>query len=438
MTIGKGSAGGYLSESQVAEVVEQAAALHALDGKRVLVVIPDGTRTMPMPLMFRLLGKILRPRVGALDYLVALGTHSLMTDAELTRLVGEPVREGQAGETRVFNHHWENPANFAALGTIPAAEIREITGGALARDVAVGLNRLILAYDHLLICGPVFPHEVVGFSGGNKYFFPGIASSEIIHFTHWLGALITSYQVIGRADTPVRAVIDRAASLIPRPVSCFALVVTREGTAGIYFGEAPEAWRAAAELSAKIHVRYLERPFRQVLSVMPAMYRDIWTAAKGMYKVEPVVADGGEVILYSPQLDAVSYTHGRQIEEIGYHCRDYFVKQWSRFERYPWGVLAHSTHLKGLGEYDAGSGAEFPRIQVTLATRIPAETCRRLNLGYRDPETIRVDEWMGREDEGILAVPHAGEILYRLRHDPGQSPPEKFPASALAGAPAKS
>ena len=77
------------------------------------------------------------------------------------------------------------------------------------------LNRLILDYDLLLVCGPVFPHEVIGFSGGNKYFFPGIAGAEIIHFTHWLGALLTSYQIIGTLDTPVRRVIDRAAALIP-------------------------------------------------------------------------------------------------------------------------------------------------------------------------------------------------------------------------------
>ncbi len=417
MIIGTGFAGGYLSEEQLAGILDRAATSLGIAGKRVLVVIPDGTRTMPMPTMFRLLGKILRPRVSALDYLVALGTHPLMTDAELSRLVGEPVRDGRAGPSRVFNHHWEDPETFVWLGTISAAELGQITGGLLARDVKVGLNRLILDYDHLLICGPVFPHEVAGFSGGNKYFFPGIASSEIIHFTHWLGALITSYRVIGRTDTPVRAVIDRAAAMMPRPVSCLALAVTQEGVAGLYAGDAREAWRAAAALSAQIHVRYVEKPYRQVLSVMPEMYRDIWTAAKGMYKVEPVVADGGEVILYSPRLDAVSYSHGKQIEEIGYHCRDYFLKQWERFEHYPWGVLAHSTHLKGLGEYDARTGIETPRIQVRLSTAIPEEECRRLNLRYRDPATIRVEDWQGREPEGILVVPHAGETLYRLSRE---------------------
>lgn len=429
MTVGKGSVHGYLSEEQLAGIIEDAVSTLALEGQRVLVLIPDGTRTMPMPLMFRLFRKVLRPRVRALDFLVALGTHPLMSDGELSRLVGETVRDGADGEMRVFNHHWENPETFTALGTIPAGELGRITGGLLARDVPVGLNRLILDYDRVFICGPVFPHEVVGFSGGNKYLFPGIASADIIHFTHWLGALITNYRVIGRADTPIRAVIDRAASMVPRPVFCFSLVVTHEGVAGLYCGEARQAWRAAAGLSAQIHIRYLEKPPHQVLSVMPEMYRDLWTAAKGMYKVEPVVADGGEVILYNPQLDVVSYTHGKQIEEIGYHCRDYFLKQWDKFERYPWGVLAHSTHLRGLGEYDARTGIETDRVQVTLATGISPELCRRLNLGYRDPETIRVEEWQGREDEGIFVVPHAGETLYRLKRDRDEASQTDSPAA---------
>jgi len=301
------------------------------------------------------------------------------------------------------------------LGTLAAREVAELTGGRLNEEVPVRLNRLVLDYDQLLVCGPVFPHEVVGFSGGNKYFFPGIAGPEVIDFTHWLGALISSYEVIGSGYTPVRAVIDRAAALIDRPKSCLALVVTHAGVAGLYFGTPHEAWTAAAALSARVHVVYAEKPFRRVLSVMPAMYEDLWTAAKGMYKVEPVVADGGEVVIYAPHLTEVSYVHGRLLDEIGYHCRDYFTAQWDRFKRYPGGILAHSTHLKGLGRYDAATGSETPRVRVTLATGIPEERCRRINLAYLDPASVRVDEWKGREDEGVLVVPRAGETLYRVR-----------------------
>ena len=137
----------------------------------------------------------------------------------------------------------------------------------------MALNRLVLDYDHILICGPVFPHEVAGFSGGTKYLFPGIAGAEIINFTHWLGALITNHEVIGTRDTPVRAVIDRAAALVDRPLSLLAPVVTHDGVAGVYCGDVRKAWEAAAALSARRHVIWVERPFRRVLSVMPADVR---------------------------------------------------------------------------------------------------------------------------------------------------------------------
>jgi nickel-dependent lactate racemase len=416
--VGAGVRSGFLDAGTVARVAREGLAHLAVDAQRVLVLIPDGTRTMPMPLMFDLLEGELGPRVAALDFLVALGTHTPMSDAQLGRLVGRTVEGERAGKRRVLNHRWHDPATFATLGTIPAAEIADLTQGLLRRDVPVALNRLVLDYDHVLVCGPVFPHEVVGFSGGTKYLFPGIAAAEIIHFTHWLGALISSFDVIGRADTPVRSVIDRAAGLLDRPVSLLAPVVTHEGIAGLYCGEVHEAWREAAALSAHRHVIWVERPFERVLSVMPEMYDDLWTAAKGMYKVEPAVADGGEVVIYAPHVSEVSRTHGRILDEIGYHCRDYFLAQWDRFRDTPGGVMAHSTHLKGRGRYDAASRVETPRIQVTLATGIPRERCERIALGYLDPAGVDPAAWEARRDPGVLVVPRAGEFLYRVGAPP--------------------
>ena len=426
MSIGKGSTHRLLNESEVHALLAEGLAQAHLDGKRVLVLIPDGTRTAPIPLMFRLFHEILRGRVAALDFLVALGTHQPLDDAALSRLVGTPVRDGWVGaslphshtptpsRSRVFNHRWDLPETFTTIGTITEHEIRELSQGMLSLDVPVKINKMILDYDQLIVCGSVFPHEVAGFSGGTKYFFPGISGPEVINFTHWLGALITSMAVIGTRSTPVRAVIDRAAAFVRVPTLFCNMVVTHEGLAGLTIGSYEEAWPQAVELSSQLHIIYVEKPFKRVLSIMPAMYDDIWTAAKGMYKLEPVVAAGGEVVIYAPHITEISYTHGRILDEIGYHVRDYFVKQWKRFEGYPWGVLAHSTHLRGVGTYDAASGVERPRIQVTLATGIPRERCERLNLGYLDPATIDVHDWEGREDEGILVVPHAGEMLYRL------------------------
>jgi len=414
MVIGQGDTTRFLSDADVRRIVAEGFASAAIDGKRLLVLIPDATRTMPMALMFEALAETLGPRAAALDYLVALGTHQPMSDDQLSRLIGRPVADGRAGSSRVFNHRWDLDGTFVTLGTIPPAEIGQLSGGLLEVDVPVSLNKLLLEYDHIVICGPVFPHEVVGFSGGTKYLVPGVAGPDIINFTHWLGAVITSSAVIGAGYTPVRAVIDRAAAMVDRPMSCISLVVTHDGINGLYVGSPRESWDAASALSARTHIVWVDRPFTHVLSIMPTMYDDLWTAAKGMYKLEPAMADGGEIVIYAPHITEVSYTHGAIIDEVGYHCRDYFLAQWDRFGHHPGGVLAHSTHVKGLGTYDAATGVERPRIQVTLATGIPAERCRRINLGYLDPAGIRVEDWKGREADGVIVVPRAGEMLYRL------------------------
>ncbi len=385
MVIGSGLRVGYLSSEEIRVIVKESLDTVALDGKRVLILIPDNTRTMPMPFMFDLFEEFLSQRVRQLDYLVALGTHQPLDDRQLGKLVGRQVKNGAVGSIRIINHEWHNPENFVQIGLLTKEDITQISQGLLSYDVPVQLNKRILDYDQIIICGPVFPHEVVGFSGGNKYFFPGIAGPEIINFTHWLGALITSYKIIGTMKTPVRSVIDQAAEFVSIPTACFGLVVTQEGVAGIYFGPAKEAWQAAARLSGDRHIIYKDKLYKRVLSIMPEKYDDLWTAAKGMYKLEPIIEDGGEVVIYAPHIHEVSYTHGRLIDIIGYHCRDYFLAQWERFKDYPGGVLAHSTHLKGMGTYDATHGIETPRITVTLATGIPPERCQQINLGYLSP-----------------------------------------------------
>jgi lactate racemase len=416
MLLGTGYESGVLSEAEIRQITAEALSRAKLEGKRVLIIIPDGTRTAPVPLMFRLFHECLDGTVSALDYLIALGTHQPMSEEAINRLVGVTAeqRSGQFARTRIFNHRWDLPETFVTVGTITAGEIEEISRGLMHEAVEVRINRMIFDYDQIIISGPTFPHEVVGFSGGNKYLFPGIGGATVINFSHWLGALITSYEVIGTKYTPVRKVIDRAAGCIDRPKLCFGMVVKGDDLAGLFVGSPEEAYDAAADLSAKIHITQVARPFRRVLSVMPKMYDDLWTAAKGMYKLEPAVADGGEVVLYAPHIDEISYTHGKLLDEIGYHVRDYFLKQWDKFKHYPGGILAHSTHVRGLGTYDPVTGRESPRIRVTLATAIPEERCRRVSLGYLDPSSIDPAEWQGREAEGILMVPKAGETLYRL------------------------
>jgi lactate racemase len=394
-----------LSDADATLFIVEALASADLTARSVLLLIPDGTRSAPVPLVVAAVRQALADVGARLTVLVALGTHQPMSPPELTALVG-------TDDLVVLNHDWADPSTFVSVGVIPADEVHSLSGGRLARDVDVRVNRAVLEHDMILIAGPVFPHEVVGFSGGNKYLFPGVAGQEIIDLSHWLGALITSYEIIGTlGTTPVRAVINRAADLIPTPKLCLAMVV-QDGLHSLSYGTPEAAWADAASVSAQVHIKYLDRTYPRVLSMVPPMYHDIWTAAKGMYKLEPVVADGGELVLYAPHVKDFSDTHGDLLAEIGYHTRDYFTGQWDKFSAYPGGVLAHSTHLRGGGSWDAATG-EHPRISVVLATAISAERCAEHNVGYLDPLTIDPEEWAA--DPDTLVVPKAGEVLHRLR-----------------------
>src|SRR3954454_16420463 len=395
-----GGADRTLGEEEVARFVAEQLGGIGADGRSVCVLVPDGTRAFPLPLLVRAVHRALHGRVSRLTVLVALGTHAPMSEDALAAHLGYAGRNlsDVYPGTEVRNHEWWKPESFAHLGTIPVRRIQELSEGRLSLEVEVLLNRAVVDHDIALVVGPVLPHEVVGMSGGNKYFFPGVAGQKIIDVSHWLGALITSAEIIGTTGTtPVRALINDGAALIPARKLAFR-VVTAEGddaaaSAGepagaalhsISFGDCLSSWESAAEVCAATHVSYLDAPVRRVLSIIPEMYGEIWTAAKGFYKLEPVVADDGEVILYAPHITEISSTH-EEIYDIGYHCRDYFVKQWDRFSHIHWGVLAHSTHLRGAGTYDAGTGEEHLRLRVTLATAIPPEVCRAANLGYLDP-----------------------------------------------------
>lgn len=411
-------AGATVSPAQVAEVVSQACPAKDYRGKKVLAIVPDGTRTAPVGLVFKSLFAEIGEVASALDVLVALGTHQPMSEEAICQRL-EMTRAERAsayGKVRFFNHSWDRPEALRPLGVIPASEIRDLSGGLFSMDVPVAVNRLLFEYDQIIIIGPVFPHEVVGFSGGNKYLFPGVGGPEILNFFHWLGAVVTNPMIIGNKWTPVRKVVDRAGAMVNLPKVAFCMVVDRGGLAGLYAGTPESAWDQASDLSRQLHIVYQDRPFKTILSCAPLMYDELWTGGKCMYKLEPVLADGGELIIYAPHISEVCVAHGRTLFAVGYHCRDYFLRQWDRFEHHPWGVLAHSTHVYGLGTFE--NGVETPRARVTLATAIPEEVCRRINLGYRDPATINPEDFAHRESEDVLLVRKAGEMLHHLKQPP--------------------
>lgn len=411
-----GSAEGYLDAADVQSFVEAEFARIDVDGKNVCLLVPDDTRSCPLPLLLPMVYAALAPRAAKLTALIALGTHAAMSEEAINKFfaAGEDVK-ALWPKMEFVNHEWWKHETFANLGDVTAPQLKEISEGRLDYAVPIEINRIASDADVTIVLGPVFPHEVVGFSGGAKYFMPGVAGHEIIDASHWLGALISSATIIGSPGiTPVRALINESVGRISADMFALCLVV-QSGPGNLHamsFGSPHGAWEAASAISSGTHITYLDKPVKKVLSIMGTKYQDIWTAAKGMYKVEPAIADGGEVIIYAPHVKEFAFSHP-ELEQIGYHCMPFFIEQWDKYGHFPGGLLAHSTHLRGQGTYSAEAGEQC-RITVTLATGISEERCRAMNLNYADPATLDIDGFP-KDDDDYLFIPHAGEMLFRVK-----------------------
>ena len=409
-----------LTNEQVNEVVAQSLPAAEYAGKKVLLIVPDATRTAPIGQLFKAIHAQICGSATKLDVMIALGTHHAMSEEAICERLEITIEErrDQYAEVTFHNHEWDNPDAMRNLGTIPASTIEELSGGRFEMDVPVEINKTIYDFDQVMILGPVFPHEVVGFSGGNKYLFPGISGPEVLNFFHWLGAVVTNPMIIGSKWTPVRKVVDHAGAMVDIEKTCFCMVVRPDKSlAGLFFGTPESAWDAASDLSAREHITYKERPFHTIVSCAPTMYDDLWVGGKCMYKLEPILADGGELIIYAPHITEVSFSHGDLMKQIGYHCSAYLLHHWEKFKDFPWGLLAHSGHVKGIGVVDE-NGNEQSRVTVTLATGIPEAMCKQINLGYVDHHTINIEDYADRENEGIFLERKAGERLYHLQQRP--------------------
>ena len=415
---------GFLGLDSVQPFLAESFPAGTFQGKKVLLIVPDSTRTAPVGWMFQTLFKLHAKSAAAMDVMIALGTHQPMSEEAICQRLEISLEERKSTYASVsfFNHQWDRPEALKEIGVITKEEIHAMTEGRFSMDVPVRVNKKLYEYDQILIVGPVFPHEVVGFSGGNKYLFPGVSGPEVLNFFHWLAAIITNPKIIGHKWTAVRKVIDRAGAAVTIPKQALCMVVTHQGLKGLFTGTPESAWDEAADLSAQTHIEYRDKPYHTILSCAPPMYDELWVGGKCMYKLEPVLADDGELIIYAPHIKEISLTHGKLIHQIGYHCRDYFVQQWDQFKDLPWGILAHSTHVRGIGQWV--DGREIPRVKVTLATGISETVCREINLGYRNPKSMNPEDYANREAEGILMVPKAGETLFQLHHPPQWARPD--------------
>ena len=386
-------------------------------GARVLAVIPDKTRDDNTDLLFPIVSQELAGRrVARFDALVAQGTHPPMTGAEKRAKIGAATGDiPLLGD--VFDHHWDRPSELTTLGTLTAAEIASLTGGLMRTEVPVQLNKRLApgTYDYILVLGAVVPHEVAGFAGGAKYFFPGVAGPELTHLTHWLGALASIENVIGRIETPTRHVIEAAAARVTTPVIGFTSVSTRDSsglhTHALFTGGLRETVRQAAAVSAQVHIRYTGRRYTRVLALLDEHYDELWVGGKASYKLGGIIENGGELVIYAPHLKGISTTHGAMIEKYGYapleRVRE--MVEGSDELRANLCVAAHLAHVSYAGRL-AADGTVEPRYRITLASGIPEDVCRRVKLGFAECGSIDVDA--ARRDPDTLVVDNAGRDLY--------------------------
>jgi nickel-dependent lactate racemase len=414
--VGQGAPDLDLSAAELRPIIE--AALQDIQaGSRVLAIIPDKTRDDNTDVLFPIAAEFLAQRnIAQFDALVAQGTHPPMSEAQKRAKIGAG-QGGLPGLDRIFDHQWDRTDQLVTLGQLNAERVRELTGGLIEGAVNVQLNALLGAgiYDTVLVFGATMPHEVAGFAGGAKYFFPGVAGPELTHMTHWLGALATIEEVIGRIDTPTRRVIEAAAEMVPAQVVSLTSVSTRDGnrlrTHALFAGNIKEALRQAAAVSAQVHIKYTGRKYNRVVALLDQHYDEMWVGGKASYKLGAVIEEGGELIIYAPHLNAISTTHGHLIEKYGYAPLE-TVREMVAYSdelRANLCIAAHLAHVS-YGSARNAQGQVVPRYRITLASAVPESVCRRVKLGFLDHRTFKREDY--DSDPDTFVVENAGRDLY--------------------------
>ena len=386
-------------------------------GERVLAIVPDKTRDDNTDLLFPFAAQILaQKKITGFDALIAQGTHAPMSEAEKREKIGwSKIADGAIGQ--IFDHQWNREDELVTLGELSAERIAELTDGLMHESVPVRLNALLAPgkYDSVLVFGATMPHEVAGFAGGAKYFFPGVAGPELTHLTHWLGALATIENVIGRIETPTRRVIEAAAAFVPAQVISFTSVSTRDAaglqTHALFAGDIYESFRRAAAVSREVHIKYIGRRFKRVVALLDRHYDELWVGGKASYKLGSIIEEGGELIIYAPHLTQLSATHGRLIEKYGYAPLEQVreMVEGSDELRANLCVAAHLAHVS-YGSARNAAGQLTPRYRITLASAVTEAACRRVNLGFLDHRSFRLEDYQA--DPNTLVVDDAGRDLY--------------------------
>lgn len=417
---------GELKDEQLEKIVKESLKDFS-SVKKVLLIHPDYTRIDFSNRLVPLICRELKNReINQIDFLNAGGTHRAMTTEEIRCKLG---LSSQFNFTNFYNHEYNNPQQLITVGKISAAFVAEKTKGELSQSIPVVVNKLITEdYDLIIALSGTLPHEAAGYAGGVKVFFPGISGPEVIDLLHWAAVLIGIPRIIGTVDNPTREVINKGSSYIfdkiKAPTISFNMVF-EEGEKevipkGIYTGMGYEGfietYQKAAKASSRLHIIYIDQPLKFAVQVIDKSYDEIWTAGKGSYKLQSpgVMAKGGEIIIYAPHINCF---HSRPemdfaLKQIGYHCKDYVKKYLKSNPEFSKNIAAHVINVRGAGNLDVNSGKEEFDFKITLATGISQEICESVGLGYRNPDSIRKEDFIGL---GKLWIENGGKYLYKIK-----------------------
>lgn len=272
------------------------------DRKKVLAVPPDFTRMHSQSgVLTELAWEFYGDRMT--DVLPALGTHKAMTDVEISTMFGATPR----GLFRV--HDWRN--DIVTLGEVPSEFMLEVSEGKLDYAWPAQVNKLLRdgGHDLILSIGQVVPHEVVGMANGSKNIFVGTGGVQGIHRSHFLGAVYGMERMMGRADTPVRRVLNYASEhfgkLMPQIVYVQTVVGKNDAgklvVRGMYVGDDRECFEKAAELSLKVNFLMMDREIKKaVVFLDPHEFKSTWLGNKSVYRTRMALADDAELIVLAP------------------------------------------------------------------------------------------------------------------------------------------
>ncbi len=397
--------------------------------KKILIIHPDYTRIdFTHKIVPFMVSELKESGVEKIDFLNAGGTHRQMSEVELLEKLGLKKRERYM---HLYNHKYSDSSNMITIGAISEKIVKEKTRGDINISIPVTLNKLVFKdYDLVIAINGTAPHEACGYSGGLKIFIPGISGPEVIDLFHWAAALMGIRHIIGTMNNNARDIINQGSYIVFKSIKAevfsFNMVniedKDRIAPIGLYIDTGFEgflrAYKKALIASSKVHIKYISKPLKQVVQQIPGYYDEIWTAAKGSYKLQKpgVMAEGGEIILYAPHIKDFhsDKNMNKEILDLGYHCKGkirHILKSGSKACK---NVAAHVINVAGPGEFDSKKDKEKTHFKIILATGISEKVCDSVGLGYRDPHTLSKEDFIGTDK---LWIEEGGKYLYDLNEN---------------------